>query len=380
LVARAYGAGDRAAGNLIANQACMLALLAGTCAAIALFALAPPFAMWLKMRGETYDIAVRYLRIDALGYVIWAMSLVGAAALRGAGDMRASLKVLAIVNLLNVVLSPTLVNGWGPAPRLDVDGIVVGTLCARVGGGLLMLLILLRGRSGLRLRLGHMRPRVEPIRRIMRIGLPAAADGAVMWGGHFLFLMIVGLLGTGDSAANPAFAAHIVVTRILAFTYLPASAWSAACATMIGQALGAQDAPRARRCGHEGVVQCGLLTALVGLMFVIFAAPLCGLLNKDVDVIALAVPVLMLSGFFQPLLSTSIVYQGSLRGAGDTVFPLVFSTIGLLLIRVPFGYLLGITLGGGLFGAWIAICVDTAIRAAMALIRFSRGRWTELRI
>jgi len=381
LVARSYGAGDRSAGNHIANQAFILALATGAASTVALFALAPTFAGWLQMTGETYTITVRYLRIDAAGYTIWSVSLVGAAALRGAGDMRAPLKVLAIVNVLNVVLSPALVYGWGLAPRLGVDGIVIGTLCARVGGGLLMLTILLRGRSGLRLRLGLLSPRVAPIRRIMRIGIPAAADGAVMWGGHFLFLMIVGRLGGGgDAAANAAFAAHIVVVRILAFTYLPASAWSVACATMIGQALGAQDAARARRCGHEGVVQCGLLTALVGLMFVVFAAPLCGLLNKDPQVIALAAPVLVLSGIFQPLLSTSIVYQGALRGAGDTVFPLIFSIVGLAIIRVPGGYLLGVMLGGGLFGAWIAVCVDMAIRALMALVRFTWGRWTSLRI
>jgi Na+-driven multidrug efflux pump len=149
---------------------------------------------------------------------------------------------------------------------------------------------------------------------------------------------------------------------------------------MIGQALGAQDAARARRCGHEGVVQCGLLTALVGAAFVVFATPLCALLNKDADVIALAAPVLMLSGAFQPLLAASIVYQGALRGAGDTVFPLVFSIVGLLLIRVPGGYLIGVWLGYGLFGAWVAVCIDMLIRAAMAFARFTRGRWTALKI
>jgi len=381
LVARSCGADDRAEANHIANQAVMLALGIGVVASVVLYAVAPAFAAGLQMRGETYTATVRYLRIDALGYAIWSLTQVGAAALRGAGDMRTSLKVLAMVNILNVTLSPTLVNGWGPAPRLDVDGIVIGTLCARVGGGLLMLLILLRGRFDIRLRLGWMRPLLDPIRRILRIGIPAAADGAVVWGGHFLFLMIVGRIGSAaDTSGNAAFAANIVVMRLGAFTYLPAAAWSIACATMIGQALGAKNPTRARRCGHEGVVQCGLLTTAVGLMFVVFAQPLCGLLNKDSQVIALAAPVLMLAGFFQPLLSTSIVYQGSLRGAGDTVYPLMFSLVGLLLIRVPGAYLLGVTLGHGLLGAWVAVGVDTVLRALMAFTRFNRGRWTLLRI
>jgi len=381
LIARSYGAGERPTGNHIANQAVMLVLLMGAGASVALYAAAPVFASWLHMEGITLQMTVRYLRIDAWGYLIWSISQVGAASLRGAGDMRTSLKVLSIVNILNVIASPALVHGWGPAPLLGVDGIVVGTLIARICGGLLMLLILLRGRFGIRLRPGLLRPHWGPIRRITRTGIPAAADGTILWGGHFLFLMIVGFIGTGGAAdVNPALAAHIVVVRILAFTYLPASAFATACATMIGQALGAGDPARARRCGHEGVVQCGLLTAGVGLGFLLFATPLCGLLNKDPQVIALAAPVLMLAGAFQPLLSTNIVYIGSLRGAGDTIFPMIFSIVGLVCIRVPGGYLLGVALHHGLFGAWCAVCADIVVRTTLSFTRFTRGRWTALRI
>jgi Na+-driven multidrug efflux pump len=106
-----------------------------------------------------------------------------------------------------------------------------------------------------------------------------------------------------------------------------------------------------------------------------FAGPIIGLLNKDAQVIALATPVLMLVGFFQPVLSSSIVYQGSLRGAGDTVFPMLFTVVGLAVVRVPLGYLFGITLGWGLFGAWIAVCADLFVRMTFAFIRFARGRW-----
>jgi hypothetical protein len=113
LVARSYGAGDRAGGNEIANQSIMMAIIMGLVGSVGMYALAPYFAGWLEMRGLTFDITVRYLRIDAFAYAVWAVSLVGAAALRGAGDMRTPLKVLALVNLLNVIISPTLVYGWG---------------------------------------------------------------------------------------------------------------------------------------------------------------------------------------------------------------------------------------------------------------------------
>jgi MATE family multidrug resistance protein len=379
LVARAYGAQDRRAGNHIANQSLLLAAVMGTVTVFGMLALAPKFAGWLEMRGPAFDITVRYLQVDAWGYAIWAIGLVAAAALRGAGDMRTPLKVLTIVNVLNVCLSPALVNGWGPLPELGVDGIVAGTLVSRVTGGLLLAILMLRGRVDLHVRWHLLAPQRATIVRILRIGIPAALDGAVMWAGHFLFLKIVGHIDASGIDEH-AFAAQIVVVRLEAFTYLPASAWAAACATMIGQALGANLPQRARRCGHEGVLQCGLLTAGVGLLFVLLSTPICGLMNGHPDVVALAGPILMLVGFFQPVLATTIVYIGGLRGAGDTVYPLVINACGLALIRIPGGYFFGITLGWGLFGAWIAVYIDLVVRAALSGARFARGRWVQTRV
>jgi Na+-driven multidrug efflux pump len=234
---------------------------------------------------------------------------------------------------------------------------------------------------GLMLKANLLRPSREVMRRILRIGLPAAADGAVMWSGHFAFLMIVARLAGSDSIeVNHAYAAQIVVVRLEAFTYLPASAWAAACATMIGQALGAGLPGRAKACGHEGAFQCGVLTGLVGIAFELFAVPLCALINKDPEVIMHAAPVLVMAGACQSALALSIVYMGSLRGAGDTVYPLIMTATSLILIRLPFGYLLGIAWGLGLFGAWIAVCGDMLFRMTLALGRYQRGRWLATQV
>jgi Na+-driven multidrug efflux pump len=83
---------------------------------------------------------------------------------------------------------------------------------------------------------------------------------------------------------------------------------------------------------------------------------------------------------FQPLLIVSIVYIHSLRGAGDTRFPLLITIVGVIVVRLPLGALFGLYLGGGLLGAWVGMMGDMTWRAAAALIRFVYGRWDELRI
>ena len=379
LVARYTGAVRREDANHYANQSLTLAVGMGLAAFALIYSIAPSLARLQNMTGETLDIIVRYLRIDATGHVFTSFTLVGAAALRGVGDMRTPLKILTVVNVVNMAVSYGLVFGTGPLPALGTDGIAIGTVAGRFVGGVLTLVVLARGLSDLRLTLAQLRFRIESARRILRIGLPAALDGAVMWSGHFIFLIIIANLG--DRQLAPIlYAAHIIGIRIEAFTYLPAAAWSKATATVVGQALGAGNRRRAVAAGHEGVLQCCILG--IGLVaFYYFGAELIfHTMQTDSIVWMCGIPALKMAAFFQLFLIASIIYVGALRGAGDTRYPLIITLISVGLVRLPAGYLLGITFGMGLMGAWGAMCLDMTVRGVLAACRFQRGRWLTARV
>jgi putative MATE family efflux protein len=379
LVARFTGAVQRERANHYANQS--MALAAGM--GFAAFALIYTFAPWMgrlqNMSGETLDIVVRYLRIDGTGHVFTSLTLVGAAALRGVGDMRTPLKILTVVNIVNMLVSYGLVFGAGPLPELGTDGIAIGTVAARFVGGVLTLTVLGVGRSNLRITAAALRPHIESARRILRIGLPAALDGAVMWSGHFIFLIIIANLG-GQQIAPIWYAAHIIGVRIEAFTYLPAGAWSKATATVVGQALGAGNRQRAIRAGHEGVFQCGILGIGLTAFYYFGAEAIFHTMQSDAIVWMVGVPALKMAAFFQIFLLASIIYIGALRGAGDTRYPLAITVVSVGLVRLPLGYFLGITLGWGLMGAWGAMCIDMAVRGTLAFTRFTRGKWLTARV
>ncbi|MCH7720858.1 MAG: MATE family efflux transporter, partial [Planctomycetes bacterium] len=245
LIARLTGAGEHADANRIANQSMTLAAITGPAVFVLIYLLAPSFAAWQNMPEETAAIVVTYLRIDAAGLTLTAWTLVGAAALRGVADMRTPMLILGVVNVINVIVSATLVFGLGPFEPMGIHGIVTGTVVARTVGGLITIAVLARGRSGLRLRRHLLTPHWTSIRRIVRIGLPAASDGAIMWTGQFIFLMIIGRLAVGQ-LGEAYYAAHMIGVRLEALIYLPATAWSMAAATVIGQNLGADQPARAR--------------------------------------------------------------------------------------------------------------------------------------
>lgn len=376
IVARAWGAGRRREANRIANQAILLSAGLGIIFLVLMQPAAPLFAWLLRMEGLSGEIIIRYLRIDSVGLTFTSVTLAIAAALRGVGDMRTPMFVLGFVNIVNAVCSWLLVRGIGPIPALGVDGIVLGTLIARASGGFLMLLVLARGAGGLRLRQLQLLPRPKLAKRIVRIGLPAAADGLVLWGGHFLFLMIISQLAPGP-AGETIFAAHIVGIRVEAITYLPAVAWGYAAASLVGQNLGAGRPKAALAIGHEAARQCALVGVAMMVILFLAAEPIYDLLHEEPAVGVVGAPAMRLLALFQIPVVLSIVYIQALRGAGDTRWPLIISCVGILFVRLPLAYLCGIVLDGGLVGAWAGMCGDQVIRAGLAFHRFASGRWTQ---
>ena len=389
LVSRHWGAGEFDDARRITNRSIALAAVLGTAVYGLIFFAAPLFAHLLDMGDETRRIVVRYLRIDGFGHIFTCFSLIGAAALRGAGDMRSPMFILGLVSILNVILSSAFVYGIGPLPaigingsvipKLGIDGIVLGTVLSRLIGGTLMLTALSRGISGLKLSRRELKLRGNNVSRILKIGRPAAVEGIMIWAGQFVFLIIISHLGQGEFQ-TATFAAHVIGIQIEAISYLPAIAWGCAAATMIGQSLGGQDRDRAVQAGHEAVIQCSLLTVVIGAVFFFGAPAIYNFMHRDELVRKIGIPAFRMLAFFQPPLAVSIVYVFALRGAGDTRHPMLINTLGIYAIRIPLGYFCGITLELGLIGAWIGMCGDIAIRAGLAWLRFVRQQWLAIRV
>jgi multidrug resistance protein, MATE family len=374
LVARHWGAGNPVEANRTMNRALAVTSVMGLLVTAALFLMAPVFTDCLGMRGQTRDIAINYLELDSLCYFFTGFTLVGGAILRASGDTRTPMLIFALVSVVNVIAAYSFVHGVGPIPSFGVRGIIFGTVVARVVGGLLMVAGYARGFHGLRIALREWTLRGDTVFRILRIGLPAAADGALTWAGVFLFLIVV-VRGASGVADDVQMAAHMVGIRVEALTYLPADAWGFAAAAMVGQALGAGDPKRARHSGHAAALQCSLLAGVMMVVYFLAARPIYEFMHSDPRVVEMGIPAFKLLALFQIPLVVGTVYVHALRGAGDTRFPLWINLFGIFAVRLPLTYVCAVTLRGGLFGAWIGMCTDLGVRAVLAWAWYVRGKW-----
>src|SRR5262245_28361414 len=153
LISRARGASDAEAANRTLRQSMIIGLVMGIVATILGSALAAPFMRLLGAGPDVLPHSVTFLHITALTFAPAALLFIGTAALRGMGDTRTPLYVMLGVNAINIALSWLLVNGNLGAPTLGVAGSAIGAAVARGGGGLVLIGLLLRGRSGMKLTL-----------------------------------------------------------------------------------------------------------------------------------------------------------------------------------------------------------------------------------
>jgi putative MATE family efflux protein len=381
LVARMMGAGDRGGARRICQQAMALALVVGSAMLVAGWPLAPAIVRAMNLEGTDASRAALFFRIVLLVTPMLACTAVGVACLRGAGDTRTGMWVMALVNTINITLSWSLVRGYGPLPELGFAGIAIGTACAEAVGGIAVMAVLFRGRSGLKLSLAGLVPRWADVSRILRISIPAACESLTNSLCQLWFLSLINRLGTTATAA------HGVAIRCESISFLTVQAFGVAASTLTGQYLGAGRPDLAGRSARTawGIAMAGL--AVLGVVLFTEAAPMISLFvgSHQPDVLEQGVPLVRIVAFAMPALATIAVLAGALRGAGDTRWPWLFILLGYLIVRMPLTYYLTTPeeqggAGLGLPGAWVAMLVDLFFRAGLLSARFLHGGWRWTRV
>jgi putative MATE family efflux protein len=372
LIARARGAGDQALADRALHQSMILGMGFGLIIAMLGPLIAAPSLLMLGAGNDVLPLGTEFLIITTSGFVPASLLVLGTAALRGAGDTRTPLLIMLGVNALNIALSYLLINGYLGAPTLGSAGAATGAAVARGLGGLAIVALLLRGRSGLRLPLS-LRPDFDILRRILRVGAPSGGEQLIFQAGLVVFITFVTNLGTA------AYAAHTTVLTIESVAYLPGQGYATAASALVGRWIGAGDPQEAEATTYEALLQGCVLLTVLGAIMAIFPHQLVSLFVNDQAVIRAADATMRIAGLCQSIMAFNFIVSGALRGAGDTRWPLVTKLISTWCVRLPVVLAL-VALGLGLPGIWIGMKSDYLAQGALAYWRFRGGRWKNMRV
>jgi putative MATE family efflux protein len=389
LVARFVGAGDFPLARRTVHQALILGTAFAAAIVVVGFVCGRQLLEMTKLAPDARELAESYLAILLIAMPAIMIEQVGIACLRGAGDTISGLIAMIVMNGVNIVLSTALCVGLGPFPEIGWNGLAIGTVTGYYAGAAIVLFRLARGRSGINLHWSLLRPESDLLRRLLRVGLPGGADFAAIVFCHLWYLTIINRVG------ELAAAAHGITNTIESFSYLPGVAFQVAASTLAGQYLGARDPYRAGRSVLMACLVGGGVMTTMGVVFLLFPEQIAGFFvsSEQQEVAELAARTLRIAALAQPFLALTMVFSGALRGAGDTRWPLVFTFIGFICVRIPLAYWLAwpeITLPGtdvviqgwdfGVRGAWMAALADIVVRCALVSIRFWHGGWKRTRV
>ena len=320
------------------------------------------------------QLAGIYYRITILSYPFMFVYYVINGVLRGSGDTKTPLAVTVIMNVINAAMSYLLIYGVSlPDFGVEIDGLgvtgaAIAITIARVFGAAMNVCILLRGKNTIRLKQWNKwKINTGIFGAILKTGIPYGLEQFALQTGKLVLQVIINGMGTVAIAANTIGMSIMSVCNNFGYGF------NLAAVTLVGQAIGAGK-PEKAHTYTKGILKMNLLAmSAISALIILFAPKLFALYTDDGKVIACGVDIIRIYAFSQPFLAIDHVLGGSLRGAGDTRYPMITTFIGVWLLRLVFGYILGVLLHMGIRGVWIAMTVDLAIRSVLYFLRYRKG-------
>jgi putative MATE family efflux protein len=294
---------------------------------------------------------------------------------RGAGDAAMAMRSLWIASIINIILCPTLINGYGPFPELGLKGAAIATVIGRGTGVLYQCYHLFGGKRIIKIRWPHFKWDPPVLKTLVEVAWPATFQFFIQSGSWIILAWLVANTGGTDATAG-----YQIAIRNIVFFILPAWGLSNAAATLVGQNLGAGQPQRAERSVLLTAKYNAIFMAFVMLLFLLFASPIMSVYTKDPEVHRYGTLALQIIGTGYIFYGIGMVMIQALNGAGDTKTPTWINIFGFWLFQVPFAWILAKSFNLGPTGSFIAIPVAETVLALVAFYYFKKGKWKTVKV
>ena len=365
LVSHAVGRKEHETARLVFNQSLGLAATLGVLFFTIALMLRMPYATSLSADAETASLAGAYLAWFipslALQFPLVAMG----AAMRGTGNFKPGMIVQSATIIINIVLAPILIFGWVFGIRLGVGGAALATLIAIVAGNVWMALYFVRPNSYLTFATGQMRPQRDLWERMLKVGLPAGAEFAMMT----VYLLVIYMVSRPFGAS--AQAGFGIGMRIIQACFMPVVALGFAVAPVAGQNFGAR---RAERVKQTFYVATGMATAGMILVFLasqVAAPSMMRVFTSEAAVIDVGEEYLRIVSWSYIASGIIFVASSMFQAMGNTIPSLVSSFTRIVGTAIPVLYLSTVP-GFTLRWVWLLSAVTVFAQLTISLLLLRR--------
>ena len=377
LVARRKGEDRREDANRIFTTSILFVTLMSVMISVLLVAFADPIIRLCGSESTTHDGAVLYFRIIMGGMIFNVIQMCINAAQRGAGNTKITMRTNLVSNLVNIAANYLLIQGRFGFPAMGIKGAALATVLGTVVACFMSIMSVRT--SGTFVSIPYIinnkiKPGFDSLKSIIKVGYSVFAEQV---------LMRIGFMMTAVMAANQgtnAMAAHQVGMNIMGLSFSFGDGLQATAVALIGYSLGAKQPEKAKDYGKTCRMLGGVIAVALSIVYFLGARLLMGLFFDEKEIVDIGVSIMHVIIFVVILQISQVIYMGCLRGAGDTLYTAIASTISVTVMRTIGSWFFGYVLGMGIVGIWFGVVADQLSRFLFASIRFKQGKWVNIKI
>ncbi len=372
LSAQYMGAGRQDMVNHVAAQTMMMVTITSAVLGAAGYVMAPHLLDLMGVAPDVYAGALGFMRVSFVGIIFVFAYGMFQALMRGVGETRTPLMIVSGTVLLNFLLDPLFIFGWGPLPPQGVMGAALATLATQGLAALLGITIFLRGRHGIQLSWRDFRPDPVYIKRAFFLGLPGSIELATRGLGPILLSFLVASFGTVTLAG------YGVGSNILQFVTIPAWGVSQAVSTLVSQNMGARNLARASRVAFLGAGAGFVVLSLVGLLAYVLAPALVAFfVPRAPEVIAEGARFIRIMCLAWGGIGVQLCMLSAFRASGNMLAAMVIALVSQFMLQFPLAYILSKHTTLQAQGIWWSFPITTIVVALVSLCWFAQGGWKK---
>ena len=377
LIARRRGEDRRDDANRILYSTVILVVILSVVFSIVFVTAASPIISACGSNSDTHDMAVTYFRIIMGGMIFNCVQMVINSAQRGAGNTKITMTTNLTSNTVNIIFNYFLIEGHFGFPALGIEGAAYATVLGTVVSSVMSVISVCKKAcfvSFIYIIKEKIRPAMSSLKQIVVVGYSVFFEQILMRIGFMLTAIMAANQGTGPMAA------HQVGMNIMSLTFSFGDGLQAAAVALIGRSLGEGDEIQAKRYGRICWIYGIFIAVLLAITYFFGARWMMGLFFNEPEIVDIGVSIMRVIIFVVVFQVLQVVYMGCLRGAGDTFYTALASTISVTIIRTLGSYICGIFWGLGIVGIWLGVLFDQISRFVFSSIRFRQGKWTKIKI
>ncbi len=322
----------------------------------------------MNLTGEVLRQGTPYMRIFLSFSFLTAITQAFSGILRSYGLPKAAVKVSVFVNAINAVFCYIIIYRPFETPLRGVEGIAIGSITSNMLG--LLLMITLFRRASLRIRISAgITKHLDLIWTILRIGVPGGISSISYSLSQVISTAIIATLGV------TAITTKLYVDNIFFYIYVLGLSLGLSTSIMIGRLAGARQYDQANRLNRQNLIITICCNIALSLFINLLGGHIIRIFTDNPEIIRMARSIMVIDLFVEIGRGFNHIEANSLRGSGDVVFPMAVSITSCWIMSILFSYILGVRLGLGLYGCWIAFAMDELFRGTLFFLRWKSQRW-----